>query len=68
MKLRSIYTEKIHHIECAVSNCDEYTNTNDESHKLSKRQAAKSFEIGGWRWIKRIGWLCPNCLKKRDEV
>ena len=60
-QLDSIYTEKIHHVDCVW--CDAQKNTNDDSHQLTKYQAAQSFLGCGWIYKFKVGWLCPECKK-----
>jgi hypothetical protein len=63
-KLRHIYTEKIHHLDC--SKCGDSINTNDGSHEISKKQAAKDFVENGWTYYRFIGWLCEKCSPEQE--
>lgn len=59
----NIITEKNHIISCY--HCEDYINTWDSSHFLTKQEAYSHFLSQGWTYQKSIGWCCPEHSNKK---
>lgn len=54
-----LYMQRIYQVECALCGNAEH----DGAYNYTRQDAVKTFTAWGWQRVRRLGWICPNCVQ-----